>query len=81
MDQAAILAQVNETFRAVFDDPALTVATTTTAKDVPGWDSITHITLVIELEMRFGVKFAMAEIERLRNVGELVALLEAKLPR
>jgi len=53
----------------------------TTAKDVPGWDSIVHITLVIEIEREFNVKFRMAEIEKLRNVGDLVAILAAKQPQ
>ena len=80
MNQDALLGRLNEVFRSVFDDPDLTVSLTTTAKDVPGWDSIVHITLVIEIERQFDVKFGMAEIERLRNVGDLVSVLAEKLP-
>jgi acyl carrier protein len=78
MNQDAMLGRLNEVFRSVFDDPDLTVSLATTAKDVPGWDSIVHITLVIEVEREFNVKFRMAEIEKLRNVGDLVAILAAK---
>ncbi len=78
MNETALLGRLNEVFRSVFDDPDLTVSLATTAKDVPGWDSIMHITLVIEVERLFNVKFPMAEIERLRNVGDLVAMLAAK---
>jgi acyl carrier protein len=78
MTEDELLRRLNEVFRSVFDDPALTVSTTTTAKDVPGWDSIVHITLVIEIERAFNVKFQMAEIEKLRNVGDLVTILAAK---
>jgi acyl carrier protein len=81
MTEPALLQRLNEVFRSVFDDPDLTVSTATTAKDVPGWDSIVHITLVIEVERQFNVKFQMAEIEKLRNVGDLVAMLEAKQAR
>ena len=81
MNEDALLARLNEVFRSVFDDPNLTVSLTTTAKDVPGWDLIVHITLVIEVEREFGVKFRMAEIEKLRNVGDLVAILTAKQPQ
>jgi acyl carrier protein len=80
MNQDALLARLNEVFREVFDDPGLTVSAATTAHDVPGWDSITHITLVIEIERRFDVKFQMAQLEQLRNVGELVEILAARLP-
>ena len=78
MNQDAMLGRLNEVFRSVFDDPDLTVLLATTAKDVPGWDSIVHITLVIEVEREFNVKFRMAEIEKLRNVGDLVVILAAK---
>jgi acyl carrier protein len=81
MNQDVLLPRLNEVFRSVFDDPELTVSLTTTAKDVPGWDSIVHITLVIEVEREFNVKFQMAEIEKLRNVGDLVAILETKQAR
>lgn len=80
MDHDTILERVNAVFREVFDDPALAVSPATTAKDVPGWDSIVHITLVIELERQFNVRFGMAEIDRLRNVGDLVGVLASKLP-
>jgi acyl carrier protein len=81
MNDAALLPRVNEVFRSVFDDPALTVSIATTAKDVPDWDSIMHITLVIEMERVFNVKFQMAEFEKLRNVGDLIAILATKQPR
>jgi acyl carrier protein len=81
MNDAVLLGRLNEVFRSVFDDPGLTVSLATTAKDVPGWDSIVHITLVIEIEREFSMKFQMSEIEKLRNVGDLVAILAAKQPR
>ncbi len=81
MSDEALLQRLNEVFRSVFDDPTLTVSPDTTAKDVPGWDSIMHITLVIEVESEFNVKFQMAEIEKLRNVGDLIAMLVAKQAR
>jgi len=80
MNNDVLFGRLNEVFRSVFDDPDLTVSLATTAKDVPGWDSIVHITLVIEIEREFNVKFRMAEIEKLRNVGDLVAILAAKQP-
>jgi len=81
MNDDVLLGRLNEVFRSVFDDPDLTVSLATTAKDVPGWDSIVHITLVIEIEREFNMKFQMSEIEKLRNVGDLVAILAAKQPR
>ncbi len=63
-------------FREVMGDPEIILEPGTSAKDIPAWDSITHVLLIMEVEKRFGVKFTAAEIQALQNVGELVALIE-----
>ena len=50
-----------------------------TAEDVDGWDSMNHIFIVVEIEKRFGIKFQAAEMEELKNVGELAALVREKV--
>jgi len=80
-----IRQQVQEIFRDVFDDPALLLNDRMTAEDVDGWDSLAHINLIVAIEKRLGVKFATAEISRLKedgsNVGSLMELLARKLKR
>jgi acyl carrier protein len=51
----------------------------TEAADVAGWDSMNHITIVVETERRFGVKFQTSEIEELRNVGEFIGVIGRKM--
>ena len=70
---------LNQIFRQVLEDDTVTVTPKTTAQDVDGWDSMAHIFIVVELEKRFGVKFHAAEMEELKNVGELSALVQQKL--
>ena len=79
MDQAGILAALTDILREVFEDPTLTPTMATTAEDVPEWDSMNHINIVVEAERKFGVKFRTSEIEELRNVGDFVNLIGAKL--
>ena len=79
MDHAAILAALTQIFREVFEDDALVISEATTADDVEGWDSMNHITLVVETERRFKIKFQTAEIEELKDVGEFVGLIAKKL--
>jgi acyl carrier protein len=79
MDEPAILAQLAQICRTIFDDQSIVLTHDMTAEDVPGWDSMNHIFLVVEIERQFGVKFQTAEMEELRNVGELVTLIGAKL--
>jgi len=75
--------EVEEVFRAVFDDQAIVLRDEMTADDVDGWDSMTHINLIIAVEKRFKLKFATAEISALKgkdqNVGTFLALIQKKL--
>jgi acyl carrier protein len=81
MDEAAILAKLTQIFRDLFDDSSLVLTRTLTAADVRDWDSANHITLVVEVEIQFGIKFHTTEIETLGNVGDLVDLIVAKLAK
>jgi acyl carrier protein len=73
-----VLAGVTEIFRSVFNNPTLELTQRSSVDDVPGWDSMTHISLIVEAECRFGILFQAAEIESLHSVGELVRAIEAK---
>jgi acyl carrier protein len=79
MTEAEILQKLTAIFCDVFDQPAIVLTTTTTAEDVPAWDSVNHITMVVETETTFGVKFRTTEIEDLKNVGDLIQLIKAKI--
>ena len=84
MDQSQILQQVADIIRDVLDpvdDRQLQIGPETTADQTEGWDSFNHINIVVAIEQHFGIKFKTAEIESLRNVGELVALIDRKLQK
>jgi acyl carrier protein len=66
-------------FREIFDDDELDIHPQTTANDIDGWDSLTHVNLVINVEKRFGVKFRSSDIAKLKSVGDLSDLLSAQL--
>ena len=51
----------------------------TTADQVPGWDSLSHVRILTAVEEAFGVRFKGLEVVRLMNVGQLQALVEKKL--
>ena len=59
-NQASILAEVTKIFRAVFEDPAIELTLDTTSDDLPCWDSMSHITIVVEAECRFDIQFRAA---------------------
>ena len=79
MDRDEIYEQLNEVFRDVFDDESITVSDGTTADDIEDWDSLEHINLIAAVEQQFGVRFNMGQIVTLKNVGEMVDLIESML--
>ena len=79
MEEGQVYQKLNAIFVDVFDDDALSVKAETTADDVDGWDSLSHIRLVLSVEKAFNVKFSAAEVGKLKNVGELVGLIRSKL--
>ncbi|MGV7217915.1 acyl carrier protein [Bradyrhizobium sp. UFLA05-112] len=78
MENAQLYSKLTAIFREVFDEDELNVTPQTTADDVDGWDSLSHIRLVLAVSKAFGVKFSASEIGNLKNVGEFAALIEKK---
>ena len=71
MERAEVYSRLADVFRDVFDRE-VALADETTAADVPGWDSLNHITLIGTVEDEFDVKFPMKDVVGMKNVGELV---------
>ena len=71
-----MLAEMQEVFQSVFEDDTLEITRATTAKNVQGWDSLTHVTLLVTLEQRFKIRFKSSEVADLKNVGELLDVVE-----
>jgi acyl carrier protein len=74
-----ILTDMNGVFTRVLDRPGIVLNATTTAAEVEGWDSMTHTVLLSEIEKHFGVKFALKEVVRFQNVGDICRALEKRL--
>jgi len=74
------LETVREIMIDVFDvDDDLEINPATSAEDVEEWDSLSHIRLIVAIERQLGIKFKNSEIEGLKNVGELVSVIDSKL--
>ena len=78
MDRESVIHRLNAIFQDIFDDPSLAVNDAMTASDVEGWDSLSHINLIVAVEKEFRVRFTTAEVRGLNNVGDFVALIVRK---
>ena len=75
MEKAAIWGICRQVFQETFDDDQLSIGPDTTADDIEGWDSLTHIQLLVTIEKAFRIRFNTGEIAGLTNVGEMVELI------
>jgi acyl carrier protein len=74
------MERLNRVFQQVFDDDELQIDRQTSAKDVEGWDSLMHVTLIVNVEKAFKVKFSSSEVASLKDVGDLLDLIAARTP-
>ena len=75
-----ILDKLNGIFSFVLDTD-VSLEEKTTAADVEGWDSLTHVTLIGEVEDEFGFRFMMKEVVGMKNVGEMVDIISQRATR
>jgi acyl carrier protein len=78
MDAELIYQRLTKIFHDVFDDDSIILKPATSAADIPDWDSVNHIRLVVSIEAEFRVRFTVGEIEALQNIGDLEQLLQTK---
>jgi acyl carrier protein len=78
MEKNEIISRLTPIFRDVFNDNALVVRDGMTAADVATWDSLSNINMIVAVEKAFGVKFSIKDVRSLKNVGELLTLIQKK---
>ncbi|HXH41290.1 MAG TPA: acyl carrier protein [Thermoanaerobaculia bacterium] len=76
-----ILEHLQPIFRDVLDDQGLIISRESNARSVEGWDSLAHINLIASIEQELHIRFALGELQDLKNVGEMIDLIERKLRR
>jgi acyl carrier protein len=79
VNQSEIFERLKKIIGQIVNNDQITLNNNTTADDVPGWDSFNHINIITGVEMEFGIRFNVAELESLKNVGDFVALIEKRL--
>ena len=79
MTDPEIYERLKRVFLDIFDDLTIELTAETSAADIPEWTSFNHVHIIVASEQAFGVRFATPEIETLRTVGDLVALIRTKL--
>ena len=79
MSRDSIIQELVPIFRDVLDQPDLELDSESNASSVDGWDSLAHVNLVVAIEKKYRVKFALGELQALKNVGDMADLMEKKV--
>lgn len=78
MNQTEVIAKL----QTIFDDVFLELVCLTPelrATDVPEWDSLMHISLLVSVEKAFSVRFRVGEVENTHNVGDFADLIAKRM--
>ena len=73
-------SKLNAIFRKVFNDKTLKVTPETSSPDIHGWDSLSHINLIMAVEVAFKIRFSPRELAKMQNVGDLARAIDTKFP-
>jgi acyl carrier protein len=75
----ASIEKLNGIFRMVFNDDEIDIRPEMTADDVDGWDSLSHVNLILAVEKVFEIRFTQREILTFKKVGDLLDAIDNKI--
>jgi acyl carrier protein len=81
MTDEDILNKISIAFREVFQDPTIVARPEMTASDVDKWDSLTHIDMIMMVEEAFGIRIPTRAITGMKNVGDLIRVIDSQLTK
>lgn len=78
MDPDLVRQRLQAIMADVFDNPSLAITDNMQASDIEGWDSLTHINLVVATEREFRIRMTVDDVRNLNNVGDLISIVSKK---
>jgi len=79
MERTEIVNKLQKIIATVVKHENFEMKNELSAADVAGWDSLTHMVIITEIEKNFQVKFKLKELNKLNNLGNLIELIQSKL--
>jgi len=74
-----IINKLTPIFRETFADESLVINKKSTADDIDAWDSLSHVNLILAIEIAFEIEFSQREIMSFQNVGDMASCIEKKI--
>jgi acyl carrier protein len=78
MERNAIIEKITPVFRKVLNNPSIIIVDELSANNVDNWDSLSHMLLISEIEEVLNIKFKLKELNKMKNVGDLISIIITK---
>ena len=75
MKKEEILQQLSLIFEQVLKRSDLKIDYNMSAEDIDEWDSLTNMTIISEIEKKWGVHFKLRDIIRMKNIGDMIDVI------
>lgn len=79
MTRKEVFEKLNNVFCDVFDDDSIVLTEETNSNDIEDWDSLEQINLIVAIEKEFNIKFEISEVNKMKNVGEMVDTIMTRI--
>lgn len=79
MEKQEISKKINDVFSNVLGHNNFSLTNETSADDVDGWESITHMMIITEIEKTFNIKFKLMDLMNMNNIGDLMASIHKEI--
>ena len=79
MERTEIIKKVTLIFRKVLNSESLIITEELSADDVEHWDSLSHMLIINEVENAFSIKFKLKELNKMRNIGDMIDIIMLKM--
>ena len=78
MERNAIIEKITPVFRKVLNNPTIVIVDELSANNVDNWDSLSQMLLISEIEEVLNIKFKLKELNKMKNVGDLISIIITK---
>ena len=79
MEREQIVEKIKNVISSVLKHDNFIITDDLRAEEVDGWDSLSHMVIITEIEDSFGVRFKLKELNKLQNMGNLISLIQSKI--
>jgi len=78
MDKQLIYEKLTPIFQETLDDDTVVPRDDMVADDIPSWDSLSHVRLIIAIEDVFDIRFTAEEATSTNCVDEIVQIIKER---